>query len=72
MTVPRLDRHGLASVRNGAGEGHQASRRRKHGRLGRRTEVDAAMLTSRVGMRVVERERSQDGAVDRPGPRSRL
>ena len=72
VTVSCLDRHGLASVRNRACERHDPSRRRKHGRIGWSAEIDTAMLTSRIGVRVVERERSQDGAVDRPRPRSRL
>ncbi len=36
-----------------------------------RAEIDAAVLTGRVRMGAIERERSQHGPVDGPGPRAR-
>jgi hypothetical protein len=64
----RLDRDGLAPVRHGSRESDGASRRRTHVRAGRCAQVDAAVLTARVRVRTVERERPQDGTVDRPCP----
>jgi hypothetical protein len=67
----RLDGHGLPARRDGAGEGDDARSGRGHGTAGRRTEVDATVLPSGVGVGGVERERSQHRPVDRPGPRAR-
>jgi hypothetical protein len=64
----RLDRDGLAPVRHGSGERDGASRRREHLRAGRCAQVDATVLTPRVRVRTVERERPQDGTIDRPCP----
>jgi hypothetical protein len=64
----RLDRNGLAAGRNGSGERHGPLRRRNHVRARPCCEIDAAVLSGRVRMRAVERERTQNGSVDRPRP----
>jgi hypothetical protein len=63
-----LDRHRLAAGRNRAGERHRTVRRGEHGRAGRRTEIDAAMLARRVRMSCVEGEGAEHRPVDRPRP----
>jgi hypothetical protein len=65
----RLDRDGLAATRNGSGERDDAARGREHVRASRGSEVHATVLPGRIRMRMVERERTKDRAVDRPGPR---
>ena len=73
MTVARLDRHGLAAVRDDSGERHDA-RDGSHDRCPRPSaEVDATVLSGRVRVCPVERERPQHRAVDgpAPGPRDR-
>jgi len=69
IPVGRVDRDAPA------GGGHRACERdgpgggRSHGVTLRSRHVDASMLTSRVRMGVVERERLDDGASGRPRPR---
>jgi hypothetical protein len=69
----RLDGDGLATRRDRARKGHDTRTRRDHGSAARRPEVDAAVLPRPVGMRAVERERSQHRPCDgpRPGMRGR-
>ncbi len=67
-SVGGLDRHGDAVLRDGAREGHRASSRGPDGSSGLATDVDAAMLASRVRI-VSEDERLQNRAVGWPGPR---
>jgi hypothetical protein len=67
----RLDRHRPPAGRHGSGEGHDALSRSEHGAAAGRTEVDAAVLASRVGVRVIEQERPEHRAVDRPRPSTR-
>jgi len=57
VSVGRLDRHGAASSRHGAGEAHDPRGRRAHGRPGGRRDVGAAVLSTGVGI-VAEDERS--------------
>jgi hypothetical protein len=67
VAVGRLDRHRSPAAGHRSGERHRSGRRRDDGRPGSRTDVDAAVLTGRVGVRP-EDEGSQHRAVDRPGP----
>jgi hypothetical protein len=64
----RLDRHRLAAGRHRPRERHGPLRRSEHTAAGRSAEIDTAMQTGRVGVRVVERKRTQHRAVDGPGP----
>lgn len=64
----RLDRDGLAPVRDDARERHRSVDRRANGRSGVRTDVDASMLSGAVRVSGVEDEWAQDGAVNRPRP----
>jgi len=64
----RLNGDGLAARRHGPREGDHARRRREDFGPARRADVDAAMLAGRIRMGVIERERMQDGSIDRPGP----
>jgi hypothetical protein len=66
-----LDGDGLAAGRHGARERYGAVSRRENRCAGRSAEIDAAMLTARVGMGAIERKRPEHRAVDRPGPRLR-
>jgi hypothetical protein len=68
VTERRLDRDRLAAGRHGAGKRHDAFRGSEHRLAGRRSDVDAPVLARRVGRVVIEDERSQDRAVDRPRP----
>jgi hypothetical protein len=63
-----LDRDGLPAGRDRAGEGHDTLRRGNDVRAGRCADLKAAMLAARVRVRLVERKRPQQRAVDRPGP----
>jgi hypothetical protein len=65
----RLDRHRLAARRNGAGKRDDSLHGCEHGTPAGSSEIEAAMLAGAVRMGAVERERPQDRAVDRPGPR---
>ncbi len=68
--VGRLDRQRGAARRNPAGEGHDTGCRSEHRGAGDcRADVDAAMLTPGVRVRVVEREALQHRPGHRPGPR---
>ncbi len=67
----RLDRHRLPTGRHRPGKGHHTLRRGEHRAATGRTQVDAAVLAARVGVRVVEHERPQHRAVDRPRPGAR-
>jgi hypothetical protein len=69
VAVLGLDRHALATVRDGAGEADGASCGREHGGARVTRNVDAAMLPRRVRVALAEREAAQDVAVGRPGPR---
>jgi hypothetical protein len=64
----RLNGDRLAAGRHRPRERDDAFGRREHVRTTRRAEVDAAMLARRVGVGVIERERTEHGSVDRPGP----
>ena len=68
VTGRRPDRDSLPARRNRPCERHDTLGRRKDGRAGGRTEFDAAVLAAGVRMGAIERERSQHGTVDRPGP----
>lgn len=68
VTVTRLDGDGLAPTRHGPGERHDAVDRSDDWRSRRSADIDAAVLSGRVRMRRVERERAQHRAVDRPRP----
>jgi hypothetical protein len=70
VTVGGLNRHAFAANRHGSGKRDLAGYRRKDRRSGRRPDVDAAMLTSGVGI-VAHGELLQHGAFDRPGPSRR-
>ena len=67
----RLNGNGLAAGRHGPRERDDARRRREDVSPGGRAEVDATMLARRIRVGVIERERTQDWTVDRPGPRLR-
>ena len=71
VPIRRLDRHRLARGRHGSGERNRAGRRREDGRPHRRADVDPAVLSRRVRVRTVERERRQDGPRHRPAPAQR-
>lgn len=71
VAVRRPDRDRLAAARNGADKRDSAVGRRKHRSPGRSSEIDAAMLPRLVRRRVVEVERPEHRAVNRPGPRAR-
>ncbi len=58
VTVTRLDGDGLAPTRHGPGERHDAADRSGDRRCGRCTEIDATVLSGRIRMRRVERERA--------------
>jgi hypothetical protein len=64
-----LNRHGLATGRHGSCEGDDTLCRSKHRAPARGAQVDAAVLTCRIGVGVVEREGPQDRSGDRPRPR---
>jgi hypothetical protein len=64
----RLDRHGLAARRHRPCERDDSVRRGQHRATARSGEIDTAMLAGGVRVRVVERKRPQDRAVDRPPP----
>jgi hypothetical protein len=66
-----LDRHCLASARDGPGKRDHPFGRRVHVCARGRAEVEAAMLAGGVRMRGVERKRTEHRAVDRPRPRLR-
>jgi hypothetical protein len=66
-----LDRDGPPSGRNRPGKRDDTACRCEHIRSRRCSEVDTAMLTRRVRVGMVERERPQDRPVDRPRPRLR-
>ena len=66
----RLDRDRLAAGGNGAGKRHGAGHRRAHGRPLSGADVDPAVLAACERMRGIEDERTQDGPVDRPSPRT--
>ena len=68
VTERRLDRNRPSAGRDGAGERHDTLCRRAHGRPGRRAEVDAAVLSARIRVGTIERERAKDRPVDRPRP----
>jgi hypothetical protein len=68
VTERRLDREALPARRNRPCERDDTLGRCNDRRTGRRTEVDAAVLAAGVRMGPIERERSQHGTVDRPGP----
>jgi hypothetical protein len=63
-----LDRHRLAAGRHGPGERDDSFYRGEHWTATRSAEIDAAMLTARIRVRVIERKRPQHRAVDRPRP----
>jgi hypothetical protein len=65
----RLDRDRFAASRNGAGKRDDSLRGCEHGTPAGSSEIEAAVLAGVVRMSAVERERPQDRAVDRPGPR---
>jgi hypothetical protein len=67
-----LNRHSLATGRHGSGEGDDTVCRCKHRAPARGAEVDASVLTGRVGVRVVEREGPQNRSDDRPRPCGRI
>src|SRR6185437_15932156 len=69
--VRRLDRNGLPARRHRSRERDDSPGRSEHLRTAGGAEIDAAVLTARVGMRMIERERPQNRSVDRPGPRTR-
>jgi hypothetical protein len=64
----RLDRHGLAARRHRPCERDDSVGRGEHRATARSAEIDTAMLAGGVRVRVVERKRPQDRAVDRPRP----
>jgi hypothetical protein len=66
-----LDRDRLAARGNGAGKRDDSLRGCEHWTPVGSSEIEAAVLARVVRMGVVERERPQDRAVDRPGPRLR-
>jgi hypothetical protein len=66
-----LDRDGLPAGWHRAGECHDSLGGREHVGPTRSAEVDAAMLPGGVRVRTVEREGTQHGPVDGPGPRLR-
>jgi hypothetical protein len=68
IPVRRLDRHRLAGSRHGSSERDGPRGRRDDGRPHRRTDVEPAVLSRRVRVRAVERERRQDGPGHRPAP----
>jgi hypothetical protein len=67
----RLNRHGLATVRDGSSERDHAVDRGDDIRSSGRADVDAAVLPGGVRMGAVKGERAQDRPVDRPRPRLR-
>jgi hypothetical protein len=67
VAVLCLDRHGLATARDRAGEADRASCRCRHRGSRVSCNVDAAVLPRRVRV-APEREPAQDGAAGRPGP----
>jgi hypothetical protein len=62
------ERQRLAPVGNGSGERHGGVDRRPHGRSRGGPDVDAPVLPGRLRIRVVEVERPQHRAFDRPRP----
>jgi hypothetical protein len=68
--VASLDRQRAAAVRDRPRERDGAADRRVHGVADGRTDVDPAVLATRIGV-TAEGERSQDRPVDRPRPRGR-
>ena len=68
----RLDRHRLPAGRHRPGKGHHTLRGGEHRAAAGRAKVDAAVLAACVRMRVVEQERPQHRAVDRPRPGARI
>jgi hypothetical protein len=71
VTEGGLNRHGLATRRDGAGERDDAGGGRQDWTAARRAQVDPPMLTGRIRVRTVEGERSQHRSVDRPRPGTR-
>jgi hypothetical protein len=71
VAVRGLDRDRLAAARDDPGKRDHSLGGRVHVRAARGAEVDAAVLTGGVRVRAVERERTEDGALDRPRPRLR-
>jgi hypothetical protein len=69
--VARLDRHGLAVRRDGAGERDDAVRRRAHDRPERAADVDASVPARDERVVWIEGEGTEDRAVRRPGPGAR-
>jgi hypothetical protein len=69
--VARLDGHGPAVRRHRAGERDDARRGGAHDRPEVAADVDAAMPARDERIVGVERERSEDRAVGRPGPGAR-
>ncbi len=67
VAVGRPDRERLAAFRHGACEGHRSGRRREHVGSEIAGDVDAAMLTARIGI-ASEDERAEDPPTDRPCP----
>ena len=67
VAVAGLDGDSLPVGWNGSRERHRAARRRSHRCPSRRADVDAAMLSRRVGIGA-KAESAEDGAVDRPAP----
>ena len=71
VPVRRLDRNGLPARRHRSRERDDSPGRSEHLGTAGGAEIDAAVLTAREGMRMIERERPQNRSVDRPGPRTR-
>jgi hypothetical protein len=71
VAVRRLDRDGLAATRDAAGERDGPGGGRHDGSPGIGPDVDPSVLSRRVRVRLIERERAQHGARHRPGPAER-
>ena len=69
--VGRLDRHRLAAPRHGPRERHGPRGGRPHSGARDTADVEPAMLPGGIGVRRVERERREHGAVRGPAPRVR-
>jgi hypothetical protein len=68
--VGREDRDALAARGHRPGERHLSGSRRDDGRSRRSPDVDAAVLTTRVRVRRIERERREHRSGHRPRPRA--